>query len=57
MAKDHGPRGRKKLNCGRESRGLGVSKSYITSLLERGLDVKNIFRGRRRRQKKMKKYG
>lgn len=57
MSKDHGPRGRKKLNRGRESRGVSISQFDINSLFEKGLNVTKIFRGKRRKQKKMKRYG
>ncbi len=57
MANDHVPRGRKRINHGRESRGVNISRSEISSLLERGLDVTKIFRGKRRKQKKLKQYG
>ena len=57
MANNHEPRTRKKLNRGRESRGVNMSKFDINGLLEKGLDVAKIFRGKRRKQRKMKQCG
>lgn len=57
MANDHEPRTRKKLNHGREPRGVNLSRYDISGLIEKGLDLTKVFRGKKRRQRKMKQYG